>query len=125
MYDVKLIVENQLNCQSDTTIFNVFTVEPKPVASFTYQVQPDCDATTDVVFTSTSSLPCTPSPTYNWNFGDGTTAEGSKVNHKYGKNGSYNVTVTVSDDSGTSCGTSKASFVAEVNSKPVPVINIR
>ena len=70
-YDVKLIVENQLGCQKDTTKFSVIDVYPAPTADFTYQIQADCDTTTDVAFTSTSTLLCTPTPIYNWTFGDG------------------------------------------------------
>ncbi|MFK7951168.1 MAG: PKD domain-containing protein, partial [Saprospiraceae bacterium] len=100
IYDVKLLVENQLGCRSDTTAFNVFTVEPKPIANFTAQIQPDCDATTNVVFTSTSSLPCTPSPMYNWNFGDGigsiTTALPTHT-YEYLTSGTFTVQLIVTD----------------------------
>ena len=44
--------------------------------------------------------------TYRWDFGDGSTAEGSSVNHSWESAGSYNVTVTVDDgDGGTGTGT--------------------
>ncbi|HEY4495985.1 MAG TPA: S8 family serine peptidase [Candidatus Paceibacterota bacterium] len=35
---------------------------------------------------------------YNWNFGDGGTASGVKVNHRFSKSGTYTVTLTVTDD---------------------------
>lgn len=37
---------------------------------------------------------------YEWNFGDGTTAEGAKVSHSYEKDGTYDVTLTVKDSAG-------------------------
>ena len=92
IYDVKLTVENQLNCQSDTTVLNAFTVEPKPVANFTAQIQADCDSTTNVLFNSTSALPCTPSPIYNWDFGDGSgsiTTSQSTYTHEYQTSGTF------------------------------------
>lgn len=44
---------------------------------------------------------------YNWNFGDGTTATGSSVSKTYSNNGIYSVTVTVTDDEGLSTSYSK------------------
>jgi len=32
--------------------------------------------------------------TYNWNFGDGSTADGALVKHKYSTEGTYEVTLT-------------------------------
>ena len=62
---------------------------------------------------------------YTWDFGDGTTAHGAVAQHTYRQSGSYQVKVTVDDNSGTACSTATAGFVAEVNASPVPVINIR
>ncbi len=74
---------------------------------------------------SRSSDPDGDKLTYTWDFGDGTTTEGEVVNHSYSKGGSYNVNLTVDDNSGSSCNKSSAGFVAQVNATPVAVINIR
>jgi len=63
--------------------------------------------------------------TYTWDFGDGATAKGQKVTHRYTKPGQYKVTLTVKDNSGTSCNSSFASFTATVSDKPVSVIKVR
>jgi PKD repeat protein len=39
--------------------------------------------------------------TYNWNFGDGSTANGDTVVHVYEQEGTYTVTLTVTDSEGT------------------------
>lgn len=74
---------------------------------------------------SRSSDPDGDTLTYNWNFGDGTTSTDAVTNHSYTKSGSYNVKLTVNDNSGTSCSQASSGFTAEVNTSPVPVINIR
>lgn len=62
---------------------------------------------------------------YYWDFGDGTTSQGAVVTHTYSNNGSYNVKLTVDDNSGTVCSQSTSGFVASANAKPIPVLKIR
>ncbi len=45
---------------------------------------------------------------YAWNFGDGATAAGATVNHSYASSGSYNVTLTVTDDRGATASSTVA-----------------
>lgn len=63
--------------------------------------------------------------TYSWDFGDGTTAEGVKVTHVYEKSGIYKVTLKVSDNSDTSCNSSRDEIKVTVNAPPVPVIKVK
>jgi len=63
--------------------------------------------------------------TYTWDFGDGNTGEGAQVTHTYSSIGKYVVTLTVNDNSGTSCDTATDSFTAVVNATPTSVIKIR
>jgi len=46
--------------------------------------------------------------TYRWNFGDGTTASGAQVSHRYSSGGTYIVTLTVTDNNGETGSCSKA-----------------
>lgn len=62
---------------------------------------------------------------YHWDFGDGAFADGARANHAYEKPGSYRVVLTVRDDSNSECNTSSSSFVANVNTKPEAVIEVR
>ncbi|MFH1854180.1 MAG: PKD domain-containing protein [Candidatus Omnitrophota bacterium] len=62
--------------------------------------------------------------TYKWDFGDGTTAVGPKVKHAYKDIGTYKVTLSVVDDSGTDCSASIDTLVATVNAEPIPVIEV-
>lgn len=62
---------------------------------------------------------------YVWDFGDGVKKEGPTAKHAYTKTGSYNVTLTVDDNSGTPCSSSTSGFTATVNSTPTAVINVR
>jgi len=54
---------------------------------------------------------------YAWTFGDGGTDTGAKVAHSYGAAGSYQVTLTVTDNGGL---TASASHTVQVN-EPTPV----
>ncbi|PIW65370.1 MAG: hypothetical protein COW12_02225 [Candidatus Omnitrophica bacterium CG12_big_fil_rev_8_21_14_0_65_45_16] len=63
--------------------------------------------------------------TYSWAYGDGNTGSGPKVSHAYQDSGQYRVVLTVDDGSQTACSSSSSGFVANVNAKPVPVIQYK
>jgi PKD repeat protein len=56
---------------------------------------------------------------YFWDFGDETEGEGKTAEHTYKKPGTYTVTLTVEDDSGTSSAKASASMRFIVNYPPV------
>lgn len=92
-YPVKLTVSNGGTCSSTSAITNVI-VKNTPVATFTFS-NPTCTSTS-VTFTNTSTTNGA-AGTYLWNFGDAATSTTENPIHPYAANGSYNVTLTITD----------------------------
>lgn len=74
---------------------------------------------------SKSSSPDGSALSYHWDFGDGQVSDEKATTHVYEKSGHYRVVLTVKDNSGSDCGISSDSFVAEVNTQPEAVIEVR
>lgn len=98
-----------------------------PVASFTIS---DSTVTTgtDVTFdASGSSDPDGTIQSYEWDFGDGNTATGQIVTHAYSTDGTFSVTLTVTDDTGNldsasddvSVSSSSSEQIAYLSSDPL------
>lgn len=60
---------------------------------------------------------------YNWNFGDSISESGANINHVFATEGTYNVTLTVQDDTGGNDSTSKTLSVV-IASIPPSSINL-
>ncbi len=58
---------------------------------------------------------------YQWDFGDGTTADGQQVEHVYQQPGVYQARLTVADDSGSSCASAVDLADVHVDAPPVAV----
>ena len=88
--------------------------EQKPVAKIEYEV----DELTVEVSGAKSRAPEGGSVvTYSWVFGDGATATGVTARHTYAASGSYVITLTVTDDKGS---TNSTSVKVDVKTNPTP-----
>ena len=124
-YTVKLTVDDKKGtvCSSDVTNINV-RINTPPVAD----AGPNHVCCLDTVseFDGSQSYDADGDTlTYTWDFGDGATGDGAKVTHVYKTIGKYLVTLTVNDNSGTSCDTASDSFTAVVNATPTSIIKVR
>lgn len=124
-YTVRVTVDdkNGTTCSSDSATSRI-KINTPPIANAGPNLV--CCADVESKFDgSKSSDADNDSLRYTWDFGDGATAEGAQVSHKFSKGGSYRVVLTVDDGSGTSCSKSSSSFVANVNEQPVAVIKVK
>ncbi len=85
-----------------------------PTAGFTSS----CSART-CAFTSSSSDPDGTISAYSWTFGDGATAAVQNPSHTYAADGTYTVTLTVTDNQGATSSVSHTVTVTAANQPPV------
>ena len=62
---------------------------------------------------------------YEWDFGDGTTATGMQVRHRYQTSGAFTVALTVKDDTSATNNSDSDTLVIKVNSSPEPIITVQ
>ncbi len=105
-YNVTLTVTDNRGA-SDSTSSSVIVVTGAPTVSFVFS--PSAPATGAVVrFDAVASSPAPGRSivSYDWNFGDGSTATGVTTSHSFATAGAYNVTLTVTDNEGVTNATS-------------------
>ncbi|WP_315501377.1 PKD domain-containing protein [Actinomyces radicidentis] len=111
-HTVTLTVTDDKGLSSQSTQ-EVTTSEPvaenqAPTAAFSVQAS-DLDVALDA---NESSDPDGSIASYAWDFGDGTTGEGTSLTHTFKEAGTYTVTLTVTDDKGATAQTTQSVVVA-------------
>ncbi len=118
-YNVILSVQDTSGLHCDTAVSSqtVFVNTP-PIADFT---GPNTACTNQqVTFDASGSIDSEESQiAYQWDFGDGTSAEGMQVTKAFERGGKYNVLLSVNDNANTTCSTSSIGKVIAINSKPI------
>jgi PKD repeat protein len=124
-YRVSVIVDDKkgLPCSSATAEMQL-SVNTAPKADI--RTNDVCCVSVPAEFNaSSSSDPDGQDLSYQWDFSDGTSSKDVIADHQFTKSGTYNVTLTVDDGTKTSCSSATATFKAEVNTSPIPVITVR
>ena len=118
-YNVILSVQDSSGLHCDTAVSSqLVTVNTPPIADFT---GPNSACTSQsVTFNASGSTDNEQSQiTYHWEFGDGTSSEGSQVTKAYERGGRYNVLLSVNDNANTTCSTDSIGKVIYINTKPI------
>ncbi len=99
---------------------STFTVLNAPPQISTVNIPGQGNEGQSLAFTAAATDPGNDSLTYTWDFGDGTTATGTSVNHIYTNNGVFTVTLTVEDGDDGQVTASDNVFVSNV----APVVSL-
>ena len=109
------------NCCKDSAYLDV-RVNSAPCAEAGPDVCMQCicpDANQEICFQGSGSDPEGDCLTYMWNFGDGTSAEGQSVTHRYEKPGTYKATLVVNDGCNSTCSTGSDCKTVYISYNPV------
>ncbi|GHG84394.1 PKD domain-containing protein [Pseudodonghicola xiamenensis] len=111
------VIDNSGTASALQSVTRTVRVDAAPVAD----AGPDQFVTASVVHFdgSGSSDPDGEVAAWAWDFGDGTTGEGERVDHVYARPGVYHVALSVTDDSGAPLNRSRDSMVVTVNASPI------
>ena len=112
-YSVSLTVTDS-NGASDTSIKNVAASEP-PVADFTFSVSNLTANFTDISTDSDGTV-----ADRDWNFGDGNTSTATNPSHTYDAEGTYSVSLIVTDIDGVQDSVVKNVTITNGSSNQVP-----
>lgn len=118
-YNVVLIIFGTGTRTVNAELVPLFPTNTAPTAAFSYTpTSPSIGGW--VQFNASSSYdPDGSIVSYNWNFGDGSGDSGSAVWHRFTAGGTYQVTLTVTDNDGASDAALQSIQVGQSNQSPV------
>lgn len=101
IYTAKLLIKNSTSCNA-VEYSQIVNIKSVPVAAFTSS-KPGCN-NTNITFKDNSIISSGTIVKWSWNFGDGTPGvvktDNSPFDHKYMTGGNFQVSLTVTSDSG-------------------------
>ncbi|NLX47791.1 MAG: PKD domain-containing protein, partial [Euryarchaeota archaeon] len=98
-YQVTLVVRD-IDGSEDSVTKQIMVQDSAPVSGFSLSITSPFEGE-DVTFTDTSTFPFNQIVSWSWDLGDGTTSfVKGPLNHHYEDNGTYTVTLTVTDEDG-------------------------
>jgi len=94
VFDISIDVENIYGCKNSKTIYNMISINPKPIAKFTVNAEITSIIESSVYFTNYSLF----ADTYIWDFGDGSSSKLKNPIHTFPNytTGKYNVELIAS-----------------------------
>jgi PKD repeat protein len=104
------VTDNEGDSQTSTQTVSVSLANVAPISSFTYVTN-----LWEVTFSDGSSDSDGTVTSWDWDFGDGNSSSQQNPVHNYSANGDYTVTLTVTDDEGTSNASSQTVSVDDPN----------
>jgi chitodextrinase len=126
-YEVTLTVRDQTGLSSGATA-QIAVREPEPENTPTpglppeavILVPPAAGVGDEVILDGSQSQPgASPIVIYDWDLGDGASAQGAVVAHSYGQPGTYQVTLSVRDEAGMS-GSAVTQILVQEGGMPAP-----
>ncbi len=118
------VTDNQGASAQVSEVVQVGPTNQSPVAAFSFSPTNPTPGSWVQFDGSGSYDPDGSIATYAWDFGDGTTNSGATVWHRFTSGGSYNVTLTVTDNEGAQDVVSKTVPVAAQNMQPVAAFTV-
>ncbi len=110
-YSVTLTVTNAAGATNTKTISNLITVIPKPQVGFTASDSVSGCAPKVVSFTSSIVAGVPGAVSYTWDFGDGTLSNSANPTHTYATNGTFDVTLSVTNAQGCNKSLTKVAYI--------------
>ena len=124
-YTASVTVSDAEGLSDTATVTITAEANTDPVASLTYSPQTGIDTDTTVQFSGASSYDDDGDAlSYQWDFGDGSSATGSAASHVFPAAGDYLVQLSVNDGYGGTDSTSATISVAEVTEPPVSNVEL-